>query len=119
MSMHPYKKPKLDVRLPNGRELSLPIAVCRECGIVEPRCRFEYSNDFHILEWWHVQPLHFIHLKEKFSRRSYEVETDDDDELRNVLIHVGEAWTRGFSVEDVKAVLRKRLFEVFNVGENT
>jgi hypothetical protein len=116
--MYYYKKPMLNVRLLGTRELSLPIAICKECGIIEPRSRFEFAEDYHILEWYHFQPLHFLFLVEKDGKRGYEVESDDG-ELRSLLINAGEAWTRGFSVEDVKAELRKRLFEVFNVGENT
>jgi hypothetical protein len=116
--MFHYRRKKIDLRLPTGRELFLPVAICKECGIVEPRYRSEFSEDYHILEWYHFQPLHFLFLVEKDGKRGYEVESDDD-ELRSLLVNAGEAWTRYFSVEDVKAELRKRLFEVFNVGENT
>jgi hypothetical protein len=104
------------VDLGSSRELKLPIAVCKKCGIVEPRVDFAYSVDYHVLEWWHCHPLSFLFLYEKEKKRSYEVECDDD-ELKNILICAGEAWVRQFLYADVLAEIRRRLMESPLFGE--
>jgi hypothetical protein len=111
--MYHYKKTRINVDLGSSMELMLPIAVCKKCGIVEPRVDFAYSVDYHVLEWWHCHPLSFLFLYEKEKKRSYEVEdNNDDNEFKKVLVNAGEAWTRQFSYSDILAEVRKRLMEI-------
>jgi hypothetical protein len=63
--MYHYKKTRINVDLGSSRELTLPIAVCKKCGIVEPRVDFAYSVDYHVLEWWHCHPLSFLFVTTK------------------------------------------------------
>jgi hypothetical protein len=38
--MYHYKKTRINVDLGSSRELTLPIAVCKECGIVKSKVSF-------------------------------------------------------------------------------
>ena len=98
--------------LGSSRELTLPIAVCKECrSIIGEKIAFAYSVDHITLEWLHLHPLCFLTLLLEGGKRSYEVECEDD-ELKEILICAGEAWTRQFSYSDVLAEVRKRLMEI-------
>jgi hypothetical protein len=110
--MYHYKKTRINVDLGSSRELALPIAVCKECcSIIGEKTAFAYSVDHITLEWLHLHPLSFLILHEKQRKKGYEVECDDD-ELKEILIYAGEAWTRQYSQTDVLAEIRKRLMEI-------
>jgi hypothetical protein len=114
--MYHYKKTRINVDLGSSRELTLPIAVCKKCGIVESKVSFAYSDDCVTLEWWHIHQLSFLTLLLKGGKRGYEVECDDDG-LKEILICAGEAWTRQYSQTDVLAEIRRRLMESPLFGE--
>jgi hypothetical protein len=106
--MYCYLKTKIDMGMLG---LHLPIAVCKECrSIIGEKIAFAYSVDHITLEWLHLHPLSFLTLLLKEGKRSYEVECDDD-ELKEILICAGEAWTRQYSQTDVLAEIRRRLME--------
>jgi hypothetical protein len=114
--MYHYKKTRINVDLGSSREMALPIAVCKECrSIIGEKIAFAYSVDHITLEWLHLHPLCFLTLL-KGGKRSYEVECEDD-ELKEILICAGEAWTRQYSQTDVLAEIRRRLMESPLFGE--
>jgi hypothetical protein len=93
----------------------LLLAVCVECGeIIEP-----YANWFdgftRVLEYRHFCPLAFLILSKKEGKRSYEIEIEpNDDDLRKLLAACGEIWTQYATIEEVRGVLRRGLYEIFN-----